>query len=436
MKAIHLFSVPVLCCLVLFACQREPGKVSQQPAAAQGAGDQQPGKQAAGSGKVVDAEVAPFQRELLKLAFEAASKFPKFPHSKNRGRAQEVVLVGCFELGLPLLALRFAPDAEGYRRGMAYADFAYYSIQQGVTKDVRSYLELATKVADEEAAVPNMQQWRVDKIRLKVARALAALGELDEASKVADKIGASSRGAVDSNWAVTVSSRVAGMTLEQAQRDLRSITDTFSSQSLGEQYSSLMVLSGLHGRFFADEELRKELEERLLLRFFKLPANLRLDAIAPLVGHYLAEEDVDGARDIIVKMSEIVSEARWRLEDKLPELARIAELHIDTGDTDRARQELEQALAMFHEGRDDIVGIYRCEALRPIAIGFHQLGDAEQADGLLALAIEEGMQNPNSRPRCDDLVETCVAMARRRVEPSAELMARLREICDGLNAPW
>lgn len=384
----------------------------------------------------MDAACAPFQRELLELAYEAASKFPKFPHRKNRGRAQEIVLAGCFELGLPLLALQFAPQAEGYRRGMAYADFAYYSIQQGVTKDVQRYLDLATEVADQEAAVENKQQWRVDKVRLKVARALAALGSLDEASKVAGEIGASSRGAVDSNWASTVSSRVATMTLEQGSRDLEDITASFSNQSLGEQYSSLMVLSGLHGRFFTEKAFREQLEERLLVRFFKLPANLRLDAIAPLVGHYLANEDVDGARDVIVKMAEIVAGANWRLEDKLPELARIAELHVDTGDTERARQELEQALEMFHEGRDDIVGIYRCEALRPVALGFHKLGDKEQADGLLALAIEEGVQNPNARPRCDDLVETCVAMALRRVEPSGALMARLREVSEGLKDPW
>lgn len=396
-----------------------------------------PGSSPSGGAKEVeDAGVAPFQRELLTLAFEAASKFPTFPHSKNRGRAQEEVLVACFELGLPKLALQFAPDTEGWRRGLAYADYAYYCAKQGVTKNVDRYLELAEAVASEESADPNAQQWRIDKVRLKIARAHAAMGRMEKAEEIGGAIEATSKGAVDANWSQTVSSWVAEMDLEQAREELAGITQTFENQSLGEQYSSLLVLSALHGRFFSDEAFRAELEERLLVRFFKLPPNLRLDAIAPMVGHYLDAEDLDGARNVIVRMAEILDGARWRTEDKVPQMARIAELHVDTGDEERARQELQQALELYQSGREDIFDINRCESLRPIALGFYKLGDREQGEGLLAVAVEEGVENPNARPRCDDLVATCVALAARGVEPSPALMARLREISAGLVDPW
>lgn len=386
--------------------------------------------------EVVDKEVASFQRDLLSLAFEAASAFPSDPHSKNRGLAQEKVLVACFELGLPRLALMFAPRAEGWRRGLAYADFAYYSIQQGATANVDRYLAMARDVADQEAKDSNAQQWRVDKIRLKIARALSAIGRREDASKLSVGISASSLGAVDEGWSDTVTSTVLQMTLDDAKRELESVTAAFSNMSLGEQYSTLLILGGIHGRFFSDEGLRAATAERILNRFFKLPANLRLDAMAPLVGNHVAHGDVDGARDVIVEMAKLVAETTWRPEDKLPQLVRIAELRVDTNEDERARQELARALSLFQESRDEIFDIYRSKALRSVALGFYKVGDEAQAADLLAVAVEEGMQNPNSRPRCFDLVGTCVALAKRRVEPSPELMARLREIADQLGAPW
>ena len=61
-------------------------------------------------GKAVVAEglqraaLQPWQRELLHVAFEAASRFPTEPHWKNRGRAQDVVVAACFQLEQPELA--------------------------------------------------------------------------------------------------------------------------------------------------------------------------------------------------------------------------------------------------------------------------------------------------------------------------------------------
>ena len=385
---------------------------------------------------VADAAVAPFRRELLQVAFEAASKVPSTPHRKNRGRAQEEVLEACFAIGLPRLALQFAPQAEGWRRGLAYADVAYQSARQGATERFDDYLALAEAVVAAESAAPNFQRWRVDKVRQKISRALAACGRTEKALEVAAAIDSASRASVDANWTATVATRVQDTDAAQARRDLEAITESWENQSLGEQYTSLLVLSALHGRFFADATLREELEERVFLRYLKLPAGLRLDAMAPMVGHCLANEDLEGARAVIARMDALVAQTRWRTEDRLPQLARIAELRVDTGEPDRARAELEAALAVYQAERGQMFDIYRCEALRPVALGFHKLGDAEQFAGLLALAVEEGAENPNARPRCDDLVATCVVLAKRGIEPPAEVMARLREISEGLKEPW
>jgi hypothetical protein len=50
--------------------------------------------------------------------------------------------------------------------------------------------------------------------------------------------------------------------------------------------------------------------------------------------------------------------------------------------------------------------------------------------------VEEGVVNPNSRPRADDLVDVCNSMARHGVEPDSKLTQRLKEVQASLRSPW
>jgi len=417
--------------LSLAACQREAEANKGNTPSGVTAG-------AAGEAKpaLADEPIAGYQRELLQLAFDAASKFPSDPHSKNRGRAQDLVVAASLRLQQPLLALHFAPDVEGWRRGVAFADVAWCAAKAGDDKRARSLVKLARRVLQEQVGDANAQQWRADKIRVKIARALATLGDDAKSRDELGKVAPDSTGAVDAGWTMTLADRVKAMTREEAGAELQRITDTFLAQALGEQFTSLMLLSGIHGQFFGDEKLRAELEERLFVRFHKLPTKLRLDAIAPLVGHYVDNGDRNGGRDIIVKMTELMSQFQFRTEERIPLLARIGELRKKCGDEGRAQEEFVAALKDYHESRDALVNIYRCETLRPLALAWHAFGDAERANDLVALALEESQENPNSRPRCDDLVETCIALAEHELEPSAELWQRMREISEGLSTPW
>jgi hypothetical protein len=64
------------------------------------------------------------------------------------------------------------------------------------------------------------------------------------------------------------------------------------------------------------------------------------------------------------------------------------------------------------------------------------MGDTAAALAVYKQAVEAGMENPNSRPRAEDLAATCCSMAVHAVQPDAELFARIREICAGLSDPW
>ena len=426
MTALTKFSC-LLALLACAGCQQEPATVADPATDTKGT--------ALTIGKVTNAPLAAYQSDLLQLAFTAASKFPSDPHAKNRGRAQDVVVAACFGLQQPLQALAFAPHVEGWHRAIAYADFAWCCAKVGDAEMTKRYVKLAEAVLEEQRNDNTAQEWRADKVRVKIARAFDTLGLADKVAEYLGQVAEASRGAVDARWSSTMADRIGAMSLAAAEGELQRITDGFLNQAMGEQYTSLMLLGGMHGKFFTNEPLRSAIEERIYARFDKLPTKLRLDAMAPLVEHYVANGDADAARDGVVRMTDLMAKFQFRTEDRIPQLARIGELRLLCGDAERARAELLTAINDYQEHRDEVVNIYRCETLRPLALAWHKVGDAEQANDLLALALEESLENPNSRPRCDDLVETCVAMAEHELQPSPALLARMREICEGLSNP-
>ena len=88
------------------------------------------------------------------------------------------------------------------------------------------------------------------------------------------------------------------------------------------------------------------------------------------------------------------------------------------------------------ESRVRFIDIYRAGELRQIAEAYHAMGDRAKALALYERAIDESLVNPNSRPRVEDLVATCLSLAKTGCEPDAELATRLEKVFAGLGAPW
>jgi len=80
--------------------------------------------------------------------------------------------------------------------------------------------------------------------------------------------------------------------------------------------------------------------------------------------------------------------------------------------------------------------MFRAGALRPVAEAYHALGDAKTALAIYRIAVDDGAENPNARPRAEDLTETCISMAVRGVQPDERLLTRIRQIEAGLREPW
>jgi hypothetical protein len=64
------------------------------------------------------------------------------------------------------------------------------------------------------------------------------------------------------------------------------------------------------------------------------------------------------------------------------------------------------------------------------------MGDGAAAVAVYKRCVEEGVANPNSRPRADDLAATCCSMALHGVEPDAALWSRLIQVEGKLGDPW
>ena len=116
--------------------------------------------------------------------------------------------------------------------------------------------------------------------------------------------------------------------------------------------------------------------------------------------------------------------------------SRLAALRYRAGGTDVGLADIDASLAIFDEQESNIYNVWKAAALRSIAEAYHGTGQTKKAQQVYARAIEAGVENPNSRPRAEDLAGTCVSMAVNGCEPPAELLARVQAVLNGLGNPW
>jgi hypothetical protein len=163
---------------------------------------------------------------------------------------------------------------------------------------------------------------------------------------------------------------------------------------------------------------------------------IRVELLIALAGFALDHGDQGKALELVSEARAVLDGGRWRLEDRVALLATLAELRSRSGDAQRARADADAARSLFAAEREKIVNIYRARALRPLAEAYRAMDDVAAALTVYKQAVEEGVANPNSRPRAEDLSATCTSLAVHGVEPDAELWTRIRQICAGLGQPW
>lgn len=379
-------------------------------------------------GSVSDQPLAAFQSKLLDIAFEAATALPVVPHIKNRSRVQEVVVAACFELDQPRRALGYIEQIENWRRGAGYADFAFYCAQHGDTTEVQHYLDLAEQVS-ESSEDAQAQEWRRDRIRAKIARTHHWLGQVQQAARFEAGVADSELGEVGVVKAML-------MNTDAFDEQINALDTAVATGNFDQLRNMLPICVQLFNRFYGDRDRVSLVEEKIKVARGKLPVMIGVELMMELARIVLDHNDRGRALELVSEAQLLLGRSKWNAEFHIPLIAQLAELRYRAGDKEKARSEVDAALARFDAERNEIVNIYRAETLRPLAEAYHSMGDRTGALMIYKRALEEGVENPNSWPRAEDLSATCCSIALHEVEPDAELWDRISQIHDELGPPW
>ena len=374
-------------------------------------------------GRVSEKPLAAFQYELLDLAFQTATAIPIDPHIKDRSRAQEAIVGVCFALDQPRRALEYIEKIDDWRRGAGYADFAFYCAQHGDSSLVQLYLDLANTMSE------RAEDWRRDRIKVKMARTYAWLGQTQQAAALEAGVTDSESGKVDGVRAMRSDEDV-------FDQQINVLDGAIATGNFDLVRNALEACAELFDRFYDNEVRRSLAEEKIKTSWNKLPIMIRLELMMKLIQFALDHKDQTNALKLVNDTQVIMDGSQWTPETRVPLMGRLARLRALSGDEEQARAAADAALALFGAERDKIMGIDRAGALRPLAEAYQSMNDLTAALSVYKKAVEEGAENPNARPRAEDLSATCSSMAWRGVEPDAELWTRLRQIQGGLGQPW
>jgi hypothetical protein len=371
-----------------------------------------------------DKPLKPFQKELLDLGFKTATAIPKVPHQYDRSRTQLDVVTVCLELDQPERALACIEKIEDWRKGQGLAELALYCVKHGHGQEVQPYLDRAVKIAELE------EDWMRDRVRVAVAKVHAALGEAEKARQLEAGVESSEMG------------KVAGVQAKGAdeasfQSRCEVLDRLISTRDFDITRNALESYTQLFNQFYANTERRSLVEKKIRGAWAKMPVFLQMDLEMTMAGFARDHGDKARALEGVNAAQTLMDGAQWPLEHQLPYMARLAALRFQAGDMEKATADAKAARALFEaEGDTKIVDIYRAAALRPLGEACQAMGDTAAAQAVYTRIIEEGVINPNSRPRAEDLAATCCSMALHAVEPEAQLWTRMRTISQELGPPW
>jgi tetratricopeptide (TPR) repeat protein len=370
-----------------------------------------------------DQPLADYQQELLDLAFETASAIPVEPHIKDRSKTQEAVVVACLELDQPRRARTYTEKIDNWRRGSCYADLALYCAQAGFAEQAQQYIELAEPIAEKA------EDWRRDRIRVKIAQTLTVLGQAEKAGQFETDVVDSEKGKV---------ARVKAMRGDEDsfEAQMKALDALVTSENFDITKNALRAYAQLYDRFYENTARRDRIADTIRNSWGKMPIFIRIELLMSLSESASDHSDKSNGLALVNEAQDLMDDYQWRPEHRIPYTAKLVELRFRAGDEEQAKANAEAALALFKEHREKIVNIWRAGALRPLAKAHKSIGDEETALSVYKQAVEEGIANPNSRPRAEDLSATCAAMAVCQVEPDKELWAKIRKIKAGLQHPW
>ena len=367
--------------------------------------------------------LAEFQVRLLDTSLEAVSLMPDFPHIKNRCRAQARVAQACIALDQPLRAASIAEGIDDWRQGTAYGELALYCAEKGFPEDSVKYAAMARE------QIQAAEDWRKDRIRVLIARVYMRLKRAQDVEQHMGNLGAEA----SASLAITCAEMCTEAEFEQVSAQL---DDMLAAKAFEGVKNALAALAVLYDRFYDNTARRDQCERQIKAAWGQMPVGNRLEVLMSLTGHSLTHDDQTKALSLVNEAEALMASATWQPRFKIPLGARLAGLRARAGEPEDAKVDLKGLEALFDENEEKIINTYQAGLLRAIAGAWHVMGDSKTALEVYRRAIEAGVKNPNSRPRADDLAQTCCAMAQDAVAPDEALWTRIQAIQKALGGPW
>lgn len=381
-----------------------------------------------------DVSLAAFQIELLDLAFESATRIPVYPHIKDRSRAQYEVVESALKLNQPQRALGYIERIDNWRRGAGYADLAMYYAQHQREPEVQRYLDLAHKIAEEGVSLPQAsenvpQEWRRDHIRTKIAQTYARLGMIAQAHTY-------ETGVEDSEVGKVAAVLADVDTITPLDEQIKGLDDFVTQGKMEITQNAIEGFNQLYENHYQDADRRRLIEDKIKTSWNGLPIIFRVRTLQRLADIALKHNDANKAIECVNEAQQIIDTYRWDLEYLIPLQAQSIALRYRAGLTDQSLADAAALLDRFDVEKEAIVNVFRVRTLIALSETFRVLGDMQAALSVYKKAAEESVDNPNSRPRAEDLAAICCYMAAVELEPDAELWTKIHQIHKGLGQPW
>lgn len=378
--------------------------------------------------KVADRQLESFQGQLLDTAIEIAGNISAAkPYIKDRCRTQKNVVDICLKLDQPVRSVKYANMIQDWRKGLCYANIAYYLADNGFKYDqIEGGLDFAEKIS----AMDHGKKWRNDRIKARIAQVYLLLGMPDKVAHFTTDLTSSE------NRFTTVKPLTDQIDDETFNKRIKVLDEAVSFQEFEVIINALWAYTNLYNIVYDNPERRTLVEEKIKTSWEKVPFNIRFDLVMQLADYSLSHSDKDKALALADELQDMIDNYRWFPEEQVKLYASLAGLHLRAGDKGNARLSVDKGIALFQARKSEIKNTDRASTLCPIAEVYQLIGESEIALSLYNQAVEESMDNPNPSPRSEDLSAICCSMALTAAEPDDEFFQRIRQIGIELDRQW
>jgi hypothetical protein len=361
-------------------------------------------------------------QDALDYAFKFASAIETDP--KDRSQAQAGVVLDYATIDAMDAAIAGARSIDGFRRGTTLADLAARLARTGHPEEARAL------VTEAEAVARTIEGWEHVRISAHVAQALAALGEVEGASRLAaDLVSRDVQQYAGRAAASEAEARAVRGEFDRALARLEELGPTPDYEAAWWRTIGYLEIAKV-GSVSADQ--RQQALDAARRSAEAIEGWRRIEALVRIADEYRKAAVVAAAREALEAGGTLAQSLPDTMTLKAPLVSSLAEGWAAIGATEQARALLAQAERVAQH----VIEIDRPGILAGIAGSYAVVGDAARAARVYDEALHAAGALRNARPRALAVVAIGRSMGRAGFALDDELRARLDGLFAGLGYPW